>query len=102
MDLKGLVDKAKEALRGNPSLIDKGGDAIDKATGGKYADKVDKAQEAARKAVGAEEDKPAQQNPAPQNQNPQSPAPQNPAPQNSAPQNPAEQKPTNEQPPANG
>lgn len=83
MDLKGLVDKAKEALRGNPSLIDKGGDAIDKATGGKYADKVDKAQDAARKAVGVEGDKPAQQNPAPQN--------------------PAEQKPANEQqPPANG
>ncbi|WP_461665428.1 antitoxin [Gordonia sputi] len=98
MDLKGLVDKAKEALRGNPSLIDKGGDAIDKATGGKYADKVDKAQDAARKAVGVEGDKPAQQNPAPQNQNPQNPAPQNPAPQN-----PAEQKPANEQqPPANG
>ena len=78
MDLKGLVDKAKEALRGNPSLIDKGGDAIDKATGGKYADKVDKAQDAARKAVGVEGDTPAQQNP-------------------------AEQKPANEQqPPANG
>ena len=34
MDLKGLVDKAKAALKGNPDLIEKGGDAIDKATGG--------------------------------------------------------------------
>ncbi|MGW0039985.1 Rv0909 family putative TA system antitoxin [Gordonia sp. NPDC003376] len=58
MDLKGLVDKAKDALRKNPSLIEKGGDAIDKATGGKYAEQVDKAQDAARKAVGAEGEQP--------------------------------------------
>lgn len=64
MDLKGLVDKAKAALKGNPDLIEKGGDAIDKVTGGKYAAQVDKAQDAARKAVGAEE-KPAP-NPAPE------------------------------------
>lgn len=55
MDLKGLVDKAKSALKNDPSLIDKGGDAIDKATGGKYAAQVDKAQDAARKAVGADQ-----------------------------------------------
>ncbi|NDK90843.1 antitoxin [Gordonia desulfuricans] len=61
MDLKGLVDKAKETLRKNPSLIEKGGDAIDKATGGKYAAQVDKAQDAARKAVGAEGQQPAAQ-----------------------------------------
>ena len=54
MDLKGIVDKAKDALKSNPDLIEKGGDAIDKATGGKYASQVDKAQDAARKAVGAE------------------------------------------------
>ncbi|MDL9938007.1 antitoxin [Gordonia sp. ABSL1-1] len=66
MDLKGLVDKAKAALKGNPSLIDKGGDAIDKATGGKYAAQVDKAQDAAKKAVGAE-DKPAENPETPEN-----------------------------------
>ncbi|MBM7367465.1 antitoxin [Gordonia hydrophobica] len=54
MDLKGIVDKAKQALRSNPDLIEKGGDAIDKATGNKYASQVDKAQDAARKAVGAQ------------------------------------------------
>ena len=77
MDLKGLVDKAKAALKGNPSLIDKGGDAIDKATGNKY---VDKAQEAARKAVGAE-NPPADPRPGgapkadPQSEDPQQGAP---------------------------
>ncbi|GAA4664998.1 antitoxin [Gordonia humi] len=54
MDLKGIVDKAKNALKSNPDLIEKGGDAVDKATGGKFASQVDKAQDAARKAVGAE------------------------------------------------
>ena len=54
MDLKGLVDKAKNALKSNPDLIEKGGDMIDKATGNKYASQVDKAQDAARKAVGAQ------------------------------------------------
>lgn len=64
MDLKGLVDKAKAALQKNPSLIEKGGDAIDKATKGKYAAQVDKAQDAARKAVGVDNQKPnTQQNP---------------------------------------
>ena len=57
MDFKGLADKAKDALASNPDLIEKGGDAIDKATGGKYADQVDKAQDAVRKAVGADEEK---------------------------------------------
>lgn len=55
MDLGGIVNKAKAALKKNPDLIEKGGDAIDKATKGKYAGQVDKAQEAARKAVGAPE-----------------------------------------------
>jgi hypothetical protein len=58
MDLSGLVNKAKAALRSNPDLIEKGGDMVDKATGNKYASHVDKAQDAARKAVGAPE-KPA-------------------------------------------
>ncbi|GAB06461.1 antitoxin [Gordonia amarae] len=53
MDLGGIVNKAKAALQKNPDLIEKGGDAIDKATKGKYAGQVDKAQDAARKAVGA-------------------------------------------------
>ncbi len=71
MDLKGLVNKARDTLRKNPNLIEKGGDAIDKATGNKYAGQVDKAQDAVRKAVGA-------QNTAPQN---------NKAPENKAPEN---------------
>ncbi|WP_026918784.1 antitoxin [Gordonia shandongensis] len=55
MDLKGMVDKAKNALKSNPDLIEKGGDLVDKATGNKYASQVDKAQDAARKAVGAQD-----------------------------------------------
>ena len=35
MDLKGLVNKARATLQKNPSLIEKGGDAIDERTGGK-------------------------------------------------------------------
>lgn len=69
MDISKLVKQAKDALRKNPSLIEKGGDAVDKVTGGKYAAQVDKAQEAARKAVGAREQKqPEQKQPEPQNQ----------------------------------
>lgn len=63
MDLSGLVNKAKAALKGNPDLIEKGGDAIDKATKGKYAGQVDKAQDAVRKAVGTEGNNPGGQNP---------------------------------------
>ena len=55
MNLKGIIDKAKATLKSNPDLIEKGGDAIDKATGNKYASHVDKAQDAARKAVGAQD-----------------------------------------------
>ncbi|TLF82784.1 antitoxin [Nocardia cyriacigeorgica] len=33
------------------SVIDKAGDIVDQKTGGKYADKVDTAQEAAKNAV---------------------------------------------------
>ena len=53
MDLGGIVNKAKQAIGKNPDLIEKGGDAIDKATKGKYAGQVDKAQEAVHKAAGA-------------------------------------------------
>ncbi|GAA1481355.1 hypothetical protein GCM10009624_17950 [Gordonia sinesedis] len=88
MDLKGLVDKAKAALRSNPSLIDKGGDAIDKATGGKYADKVNKAQDAARKAVGSDQQnrggnipgQPGGQQPGPGQPGPGQPGPGQPGP----------------------
>ncbi len=47
--LKGLVGKAKGYAQQNPDKIDqaveKVGDTVDKKTGGKYADKVDKAQD---------------------------------------------------------
>ncbi|MGB3301183.1 antitoxin [Gordonia sp. (in: high G+C Gram-positive bacteria)] len=59
MDMDGIVNKAKDALKSNPDLIEKGGDMIDKVTGGKFADKVDQAQDAARKAVGADGEAPA-------------------------------------------
>lgn len=75
MDLKGLVDKAKNTLRGNPHLIEKGGSYVDKATGGKYSGHVDKAEDAVRKAVGAQpseapESQPPQQNSGQQDENP--------------------------------
>lgn len=57
MDFKGLIDTAKNTLQNNPGLVDKGGDALDQVTGGKYAGQVDKAQEAIKKAVGAEQQK---------------------------------------------
>lgn len=57
MEINDIVNKAKDALKSNPDLIEKGGDMIDKATGGKFADQVDKAQEAARKAVGGDDKK---------------------------------------------
>ncbi|SNS43082.1 antitoxin [Rhodococcoides kyotonense] len=54
-NLKGLVDKGKKAAAENSDKIedavDKAGDFIDNKTGGKYADKVDKVQDAAKKAI---------------------------------------------------
>ena len=51
----GLVDKVKNLLSKNAdkveTAIDKAGDVVDQKTQGKYADKVDKVQEAAKKAV---------------------------------------------------
>ena len=51
----GLVDKVKGLLSKNAgkveTAIDKAGDVVDQKTKGKYADKVDKVQEAAKKAV---------------------------------------------------
>ncbi len=53
--IKGLADKAKEFAAKNPDkvdqAIDKAGDIVDSKTGGKFADKVDKAQDAAKKAL---------------------------------------------------
>ncbi len=57
----GLLDTIKNALKGNPSLVEKGGDAVDKATGGKYAGAVDKAEDVVKKAVGADEKQPPTQ-----------------------------------------
>ncbi|AMY52019.1 antitoxin [Rhodococcoides fascians] len=54
-NLKGMVDKGKNLAAENSDKIDdvveKAGDFIDNKTGGKYADKIDKAQEAAKKAI---------------------------------------------------
>lgn len=54
-NLKGIVDKGKDLAAENSDKIegavDKVGDFIDDKTGGKYADKVDKAQEAAKNAI---------------------------------------------------
>lgn len=55
-----LFDKAKDLAQQHPdkvesisdSVIGKAGDAADKATGGKYADKVDTAQQKADDAIG--------------------------------------------------
>jgi hypothetical protein len=48
-----IVDKVKEMLGKNTDKakkgVDKAGDMFDQRTGGKYADKVDRAQERARK-----------------------------------------------------
>ena len=53
--LKGLVGKGKQLAAENSDkiedVVDKAGDFIDDKTGGKYADKVDKAQDAAKKAI---------------------------------------------------
>lgn len=54
-NLKGIVDKGKNLAAENSDKIDdvveKAGDFIDNKTGGKYADKIDKVQEAAKKAI---------------------------------------------------
>ncbi|WP_314143229.1 antitoxin [uncultured Rhodococcus sp.] len=54
-NLKGMVDKGKDLAAENSDKIDdvveKAGDFIDNKTGGKYSDKIDKVQEAAKKAI---------------------------------------------------
>ncbi|GAB3599935.1 hypothetical protein GCM10027446_32440 [Angustibacter peucedani] len=55
-----LKAKAEEQIAKHPDqvekfsdqAIEKGGDAVDKATGGKYADKVDQAQHTADEKIG--------------------------------------------------
>ncbi|MFW0795774.1 antitoxin [Gordonia sp. CPCC 205515] len=82
MDLKALVDKAKAALKGDPSLIDKGGDAINKATGGKYAGHIDKASDSVKKAVGADDQPNAAEAKPKTDEPPAPPAPPTPPPAN--------------------
>ncbi|WP_408015837.1 antitoxin [Rhodococcus chondri] len=54
--VKGLVDKGKELAAEHPDqvnqAIDKVGDVADQKTGGKFSDKVDTAQDAAKNALG--------------------------------------------------
>ena len=54
-NLKGLVDKGKQAAAENSDKIEdaveKAGDFVDDKTGGKYADKVEKVQDAVKKAI---------------------------------------------------
>jgi hypothetical protein len=51
----GVLDKVRDLLSKNKdkvdTAIDKAGDVVDKKTQGKYSGAVDKAQEAAKKAV---------------------------------------------------
>ena len=51
----GMVDKLKDLLSKNAdkveTAIDKAGDVVDQKTQGKYADTVNKVQDAAKKAV---------------------------------------------------
>ncbi|MGE5695992.1 MAG: antitoxin [Candidatus Sericytochromatia bacterium] len=58
----GFLDKAKDLLAKNAdkvdTAIDKAADIVDSKTQGKYKDKVDKVQEAAKKAM--DKNKPGQ------------------------------------------
>ncbi|GAA1898579.1 MAG: antitoxin [Williamsia herbipolensis] len=49
MNFKQLADKAKAVVQKNPQYIDKGADALNKATKGKYSSQVDKGRDAAKK-----------------------------------------------------
>ncbi len=49
MDIKGLINKGKDALSKNTKVIDQGADAVNKATKGKYASHVRKGADAAKK-----------------------------------------------------
>jgi len=58
-NLKGLVDKGKDVASKNAGKIneavDKTGDFLDQKTHGKYADKIAKGKEAAKKVVPPEQ-----------------------------------------------
>ncbi|ADG96829.1 conserved hypothetical protein [Segniliparus rotundus DSM 44985] len=53
--MPGFLEKVKSFIKKDPAkveqAIDKAGDLIDKQTQGKYADKVDKVQDVAKKAA---------------------------------------------------
>ncbi|MET7772945.1 antitoxin [Nocardia sp. NPDC005366] len=55
MDFKNLANKAMDLAQQNAdkvdTVIDKAGDLVDQKTEGKFADKVDTAQDAAKKAI---------------------------------------------------
>ncbi|TSD96651.1 antitoxin [Skermania sp. ID1734] len=55
MDFKGLADKAKDLASEHKdqveAAVEKAGDIVDEKTGGKFAQVVDKAQEAAKNAL---------------------------------------------------
>ena len=58
----GLFDKAKDLAQDNAEkldgVIDKAAEVVDEKTGGKYSDKIDKAADAARKALDDQADEP--------------------------------------------
>jgi len=68
--LKNLVSKNADKV---DTAIDKVGDVVDSKTGGKYAQHVDKVQDAAKKAVDGTEEKtptPPEAQPSPEPQQP--------------------------------
>ncbi|OBK77453.1 antitoxin [Mycobacterium sp. 1164985.4] len=86
-----FLDKVKNLLAKNAdkvdTAIDKAGDMVDKKTQGKYAQHVDKAQDAARNYVN--KDNPSAQSAPPQPQQPQQPPqPAQPQPPQAPPQPP--------------
>ncbi|MEV6135940.1 antitoxin [Nocardia sp. NPDC051990] len=81
--LKGIVGKGRETVAKNADKIneavDKAGGFIDEKTGHKYSDKIDKLQEAAKKAVPSDQSAPEPS--APASEAPPAPEPSAPAPE---------------------
>ncbi|GAB3132286.1 hypothetical protein GCM10027289_20040 [Tsukamurella serpentis] len=73
MNFNDIVNKAKDALGKNPGMLDKAGDFVNDKTGGKYADQIGKAKDAAQKFTG-QQGQPGEQGPAPEQG--QAPAPE--------------------------
>ncbi len=108
----GWLDKIKDLAKGNPtqtdSAIDKVEDLIDKQTGGKYADQVDKGGDALRDQLGLPEETPApapvpEPEPAPAPEPEPAPAPEpepepEPAPGDPIPSEPAPDRPSYDEP----